>query len=127
MAAPSVIARVKASATRANVTPRLKNSAPDLASASMAVSTVGGGGSFASPASSEAIHQVAKNTANDSRRGTSVPWDRVKECAGLEFWRRPDKFTAADLSQHAVEDARIGFLVGDQATWNSLPITIAVD
>ncbi len=72
MAAPSVIASVKASVTRASVTPRWKNKSPDLASAIMVASTVGGGGSFASPASSEAIHQVASSTANDSRRGTSA-------------------------------------------------------
>src|SRR5438046_2231071 len=117
MAAPSVIARVKASATRANVTPRLTNKAPDLASVSMAASTVGGGGSFASPASSEAIHQVATNTANDSRRGTSVSRDRVIEGAGIELCCGPDEFAATDVSQHAVEDARVGLLVGDRATW----------
>src|SRR3981081_2510226 len=44
MAAPSVIANVKARATRANVTPRLRNSAPELASATDAASTAGGGG-----------------------------------------------------------------------------------
>src|SRR4051812_39506320 len=114
MAAPSVIARVKASATRAKVTPRLRNKAPDPASASMAASTVGGGGSFASPASSEAIHQVAKNTANDNRRGTSVSRDRVIEGAGIEFWRGPDEFAATGIGQHAVENARVGFLVGDR-------------
>src|SRR5713226_9266691 len=113
MAAPSVIARVKARATRANVTPRLRNKAPDLASAIIAESTVGGGGSFASPTSCEAIHQVATNTENDRRRGTSISRDRVIERTGIEFLRRPDKFAAADRRQHAVEDARVGFFVGD--------------
>src|SRR5712675_585979 len=126
MAAPSVIASTKARATRANVTPRLKNNAPDLASAITTVSTAGGAGSFASPVSSEAIHQVATNTANDSRFGTSVSRDRVVECTGIEFLRRPDKFAAADRRQHAVENARVGLLVGDGATRNSFPIAIAV-
>src|SRR5215217_6878661 len=116
MAAPSVIARVKARATRARVTPRLKNRAPDPASATMAVSTTGGDGSLASPASSAAIHQVAKNTANDSRRGTSISRDRAIECAGIKFWRRPDEFAAANGSEHPVEDARVGLLVGHRAT-----------
>src|SRR5262245_53705708 len=127
MATPSVIAKVKARATRANVAPRLKNRAPDPASAIRAVSTVGGDGSFASPASTEAIHQVARNMANDKRRGTLASRDRVIKCAGIEFWRRPDKLAATNVSQHAVENARVGFLVDDRATWNSFPITIAVD
>src|SRR5439155_14075344 len=126
MAAPSDIASVKASATRASVTPRWKNKLPDRASAIMAASTAGGGGSFASPASSEAIHQVARSTANDSRRGTSASRDRVIECPGIEFRRRPDKFAAADPSQHAVENARVGFFVRDRAARNSLPIAIAI-
>src|SRR6185295_3678143 len=126
MAEPSDIARVKASATRANVAPRLKNSAPDLASAIIAASTVGGGGSFASPISSEAIHQVAMNTANDSRRGTSISRDRVIERTGIEFLRRTDEFAAADRRQHAVENAGVGFFVGDGTARNSFPIAIAV-
>src|SRR3981189_741674 len=125
MAEPSDIARMKAKATRANVTPRLRNNAPDLASATIAVSTAGGGG-CASPTSSEAIHQVATNTANDSRRGTSVSRDRVIEGTRIEFLRRPDKFAAADVSQHAVENLRVGFFVGDGTARNSFPITITV-
>src|SRR5687767_440342 len=109
MAEPSDIARMKARATRASVAPRLRNSAPDLASAIIAASTVGGGGSFASPTSSEAIHQVATNTEKDSRRGTSVSRNRVIERTGIEFLRRPDKFAAADRRQHPVENARVGF------------------
>src|SRR6266850_8436811 len=97
MAAPSVIASTKARATRANVTPRLKNNAPDLASAITTVSTAGGAGSFASPVSSEAIHQVATNTANDRRFGTSVSRDRVIECTGIEFLRRRAKVEAQEL------------------------------
>src|SRR5260370_30905309 len=113
MAAPSVIARVKARATRANVTPRLKNNAPDLASAIIAVSTTGGGGSFASPASSEAIHQVARNTANDRRRSTSFSRDWVIECTGIEFLPRPAKLPAANRRQYAIDYACVGFFVSD--------------
>src|SRR3954451_11901773 len=126
MAAPRVIAKVKARATRANVMPRLKNNAPDLASAITTASTAGGAGSFASPVSSEPIHQVATNKANDSRFGTSVSGDRVIECAGIEVLCRPDQFAAADRRQHAIENARVGFLVGDGTTRNSFPIAIAV-
>src|SRR5579859_1464326 len=98
MAAPNDIAKMKAMATRARVRPRLKNSAPERASAMMAVSTTGGGGSFAGPTSSVAIHQLARNTRNDSRRSTSVSGDRVVVGAGLEVLRRPDQFAAADIS-----------------------------
>src|ERR1035437_1742579 len=66
MAAPSVIANVKARATRANVTPRFKNSAPELASVTIAASTAGGAGSFSPPASSAAPHQVARNTVKNT-------------------------------------------------------------
>src|SRR6476660_805788 len=118
---------MKAMATRARVTPRLKNSAPERASATMAVSTTGGGGSFAGPTRSVVIHQLARNTSNDSRRSTSVSDDRVVVGAGLEFLARPDQFVAANISQHAIENARVGFLVGGRATGDSFPITIAVD
>src|SRR4029077_12713496 len=105
MAVPTVIARMKAMATRDRVTPRLKNSAPERASAMMAVSTTGGGGSFAGPTRSVVIHQLARNTRNESRRSTSVSDDRVVVGAGLEFLRRPDQFAAADINQHAIENA----------------------
>src|SRR5688500_15627967 len=126
MAEPSVIARVKARATRAKVTPRWRNSAPELASAITAVSTAGGGGSLASPMSSEAIHQVATNTANDSRRCTSVSRDRVIERSGIQLRRRADEFAAADRRQHAVQKARVGLFVGDRTTRNAFPVAIAV-
>src|SRR5882672_7000675 len=102
MEAPSVIASVKARATRASVTPRLKNSAPELASATIAASTAGGGGSLSAPASRAAIHQVARNTVNDRRRSISVSGDR------------------------AIENARVGFFVGDWPARNPFPIAIAV-
>ena len=74
-----------------------------------------------------AIHQVARNTVNDKRRSISVSGDRAVECAGVELLRRPHNFATADRGQHAIENARVGFLVGDRATRDSFPITIAVD
>src|SRR6266849_3999250 len=105
MEAPSVIANVKARATRANVTPRLKNSAPEWASVIIAVSTAGGGG-FSAPTSRAAIHQVARNTVNDRRRSISVSGDRAVECAGVKLLRRPHDFAPPDRRQHAIENAR---------------------
>src|SRR3977135_2607343 len=107
MAAPNVIENVKPRSTRANVTPRWKNSSPGLASMTIAASTAGGGGSFSPPASRAAPHHVARNTANDRRRSISVSGDRVIECAGGKLLRRPDNFAAADCRQHAVENARV--------------------
>src|SRR5258708_15731141 len=126
MAARGVIAKVKARATRASVPPRLKNRAPELASATIAASTGGGGSSFSPPASRAAPHQVARNTVNERRRSISVSGDCAIEGAGGKLLRPPDKFAAADRRQHAIENARVGFFVGDRATGNSFPITIAV-
>src|ERR1700692_413043 len=126
MAEPNDIASVKASATRTRGTPRWKNSAPERASVITAVSTTGGGGSFSGPASSAAIHQVAMNTRNDSRRSTSVSGHRVGEGAGLELLRRPDQLAAADIGQHAIEHARVALFVGDGAARDSFPIAIAI-
>src|ERR1700694_5977191 len=126
MAAPSVIANVKARATRANVTPRLKTGAPELASVTIAASTAGGGGSFSPPASSAATHQMARNTVNDRRRSISVSWDCAIECAGVKFSRPPDNLAAADRRQHTVENARVGFFIGDRTAGDSFPITIAI-
>src|SRR5258708_32782650 len=108
MAAPSVIANVKARATRANVTPRLRNSAPELASATAAASTAGGGGSFPPPASRAGPHQTARNTANASRRRISVSGDGAVEFGGGKVCPRPDKFATADRRQPAVKNARGG-------------------
>src|SRR6266478_9638318 len=126
MEAPSVIANVKARATRANVTPRLKNSAPEWASVIIAVSTAGGGGSFSAPTSRAAIHQVARNTVNDRRRSISVSGDRAVECAGVKLLRRPHDFATADRRQHVIENARVGLFIGDRPARNSFPIAIAI-
>src|SRR3954463_10835123 len=107
------MANVKARATLAKVTPRLKNSAPERASVTTAVITAGGGGSFSAPASRAAIHQVARNTTNDSRRSISVPGHGAVECAGVELLRGPHELAAADRCQHPIENARVGFFVGD--------------
>ena len=66
MAAPSVIASAKERATRASVTPRLKNSAPERASTTMVLRTVAGAGNICSPAMSDAAHHVNRKIASDS-------------------------------------------------------------
>ncbi len=78
----------------------------------MVESTAGGGGNFVVPKTSDAIHQVARNTAKDKRRSTLVSRRRLIESAGLELRRGPHQFASADLSQHAIEHAGIDFLVG---------------
>src|SRR5512139_2271702 len=126
MALPSDIASTKASATRASVAPRCRNSAPDDASATITLSTAGGEGSLAPPTNSAAIHQIARNRANDRRRSTSVSANRVIEGAGIELRHRPDQVAAADLGQHAIENARIRLFVSDAAARDSLAIAVAI-
>src|SRR6187402_897564 len=111
MALPSDIASTKARVTRASVAPRCRNRAPDEASAIITSSTAGGEGSFAPPTNSAAIHQIRRSRANDRRRSTSVSGGCVIEGARIEFGRRADEVAAAGLGQHAVEHARVLFLV----------------
>ena len=41
------------------------------------------------------------------------------ERAGVELSCLPDKLRTADRRQHAIENARVGFFVGDRAAGNS--------
>src|SRR5579859_5760615 len=127
MAVPSAIASTKETATRASVAQRLRNSAPVLAWAMMACSTSGGGGSLALPTNRDAIHQVTKNTATDSRRITSAPWYRVIERARIKLRRRPDEVRSADLRQHAIEDACVAFFLSYGPARNPLAVTVTID
>src|SRR5438874_5823564 len=126
MALPSDIASTKASATRASVAPRCRNSAPLDASAIMTSSTAGGEGSFAPPTNSAAVHQIARNRVNETRRSTSVSRDCVIEGTGIELGRRPDQIAAAGLGEHAVEHARIRLLVSNASARNAVAIAVAV-
>src|SRR5262249_14687639 len=126
MALPTDIASTKASATRASVAPRCRNSAPLAASATMTLSTAGGEGSLAPPANSAAIHQIARNRTKERRRSTSVSGDCVIEGTGVELRRRPDQVAAADFCEHAIKHARIGFLVSNAPARNAVAIAVAV-
>src|SRR5580704_4335592 len=126
IAVPSDIASAKETTTRASVTPRFKNSAPVLACANMTCSTSGGGGSFAPPTSSEAIHQVTKNTATDTRRIASASGNAVIERAGIELRRGADQVTSANLGQHAIEYARIFLFVDDRPARNPGAVAVAI-
>src|ERR1700758_282692 len=120
------MARVKASATRASVTPILRNRAPEAASDITTRITAGGAGSFVLPASSAAIHQVARKITKDRRRNTSVSGERVIIRAGIEVRRRPHEVATANTGQHVVEHARILLFVLDPAMRNALAIPIAI-
>src|SRR5271165_568055 len=110
---PSVIARVKASATRPSVTPILRNNAPDAASVITTCMTAGGAGSLVLPASSAATHQVARKIAKESRRSTSISGERVIERARVELRRRSDEVVTANAGQHTIEHSRVLLLVLD--------------
>src|SRR5215831_8518641 len=98
---------MKASATRAKVAPRCRNSAPDSASEIVVASTAGGAGSFALPTKSAAIHHVARNTVKDRRRSTSFSQRGVIERPWRELLRGADEIASAGLGQHAIEHPRI--------------------
>src|SRR5579871_640690 len=123
---PMVMASVKASATRASVTPMLKNNAPDAASVIATCITAGGPGSLLLPANSAAIHHVARKIRKDSRRSTSVSRQCVIIGAGVEVGGRSDEVVAADAGQHVIEHARILFLVLDAAVRDALAVAVAI-
>src|SRR5579883_100539 len=123
---PMVMASVKASATRASVTPMLKNSAPDSASVITTCITAGGAGSLVLPASSAAIHHVARKIRNDKRRSTSISAKRVIIGARVEVRCRSHELRAADAGQHVVEHARILLLVLDPAMRNAFAVAVAI-
>src|SRR5919201_4998922 len=60
---PSVMEMMKATATRASVAPRLKASASERASSTMASTTAWGSGSRRAPATCEPAHQAASDPA----------------------------------------------------------------
>src|SRR5262249_48566600 len=126
MAVPSVIASRKDTATRANVTPRFRNSAPLLASVIIACSTSGGGGSLALPMSSDAIHQVAMNTATDNRRIASASRHGVIKRARIKLRCRPDEVAAADFGEDAIENACVLLFFGNGAARDSFAVAVAI-
>src|SRR6516225_3455373 len=123
---PTLMARVKASATRPNVTPILKNNAPDAASDITTCMTAGGAGSFMLPASSAAIHQVARKIAKDNRRSTSISGECMIERARIEFRSGSHEVATADAGQHAIEHTRVLFLFLDPTARNAFAIPIAI-
>src|SRR6516162_2195900 len=127
MATPSVIASVKAKTTRANVTPTLKNNAPELASRTITCSTAGGVGSLVLPASNAAIHQLARNVANESRRNTLLSAELVKEGSGRQLVGGADNVVTADVRQDAIKNARIGLFLTDRAARDPLAVAVAID
>src|SRR6516165_4215360 len=126
MALPSDIASTKASATRASVAPRCRNSAPLSASATITVRTAGGEGSFAPPTNSAAVHQIARNRANETRRSTSISAGCVIEGAGIELRRGSDQIASADLGKHAIKYTRIGLFIVDAPARNAVAIAVAI-
>src|SRR5262249_12787850 len=123
--------------TRASVTPRLSASAPERASFTIASATACGSGSMRTPAICEPSAQTAKNSRSEaSLTSTAAPLAPMRrkrysrkasetlaslgrgglvEGAGGELTRRADEFGAANVGEHTVEGARVGFLLGDRA------------
>ena len=70
-AVPAIIDSAKAAATRASVTARLKNNAPEPASAPMVANTAIGAGRKRGDAPMEANCQIASRTTSDAMRAKS--------------------------------------------------------
>src|SRR5215472_6823794 len=127
-AVPSAIAITNEAATRASVTPRLKASAPERASAMIANATDCGSGRSRSPARCEPSHQAAISSPSEmSRSTTSIPRARPIEAAGIKLPARADQIGPADLGQDTIERARVQLLVGDRAARNGVAIALAID
>src|SRR4051812_5502315 len=125
---PSAMARVNATATRASVAPRLKASAPERASSTMASATACGSGSRRAPAICEPAYQAAMSRTREmSLAPNSLPRGGAVECSSSELARRPDQLSAADLREDAVEGPRIGLLFGNRTPHDAFAVTLAVD
>src|SRR5512132_4441878 len=125
---PSAMAMTNAAATRASVAPRLKASAPERASSTIAIATACGSGSRRAPASCEPAYQAAISTAREtSRAPNSFPRRRPVESSRREFARRADKLAAADLRQYEIQGARVRLLLGERAAHDACAVALAVD
>src|SRR6476646_1241616 len=125
---PSAMARVKATATRASVAPRLKASAPERASSTMASATACGSGSSRAPANCEPAYQAAISRMREmSLAPNSLPRGGAVECSRRELARRSDQLSAANVGKHPVEGPRIGLLCGDRTPHDAFAVTLAVD
>src|SRR5262249_51151498 len=81
---PSAMAMTKATATRASVVPRLKASAPERASSTIAIATACGSGSMRAPASCEPAYQAAINSASETSRATKFLRSSCSEAREVE-------------------------------------------
>ena len=94
-------------ATRASVAPRLKASAPERASATIASATACGSGSRRAPGNVRAGEpgRDAAARARASRSSRFIRSARAVERAGIERLRPDRQVGAADLGEHAIERA----------------------
>src|ERR1700704_515731 len=125
---PSAMASVNATATRASVAPRLKASAPERASSTIASATACGSGSRRAPASCEPAYQAAMSRTREmSLAPKLLPCGGAVEGSGRELARRPDQLRTADIGEHEVQGPRIGLLFGDRTAHNAFAIALTVD
>src|SRR5947207_1807658 len=128
MAEPTAIAIVNDNNTRHSVMSRLNGSSQDWVSCTMASATVCGSGNMRGPATRDPAYQAAINSRSESSlTTTSAPRGQAVERSGIELTRRADQLGAADLSEHAVERARIGLLLGQRAPHDALAVALAID
>ena len=121
-ALPSAIAIAKRRATRASVTPRLKASAPDRASSTIASETACGSGSRRAPTMCEPANHAASSSATETSRSSQVHsfGPGAVERAGIELLRRADEFRRRRSRRARDRAPRVGRFVGQRPAWNSL-------
>src|SRR5438132_1021273 len=127
-AVPTANAIANDSNTRHSVMKRLNGSSQDWVSCTMASATVCGSGNMRGPAMRDPAYQAATSSRSESSlTTTSAPRGQAVERSGVELTRRADQLGAADLSEHAVESARVGLLLGQRAAHDALAVTLTVD
>src|SRR5436190_10332805 len=88
--------------------------------------TASGSGRVRGPAMSEQAYQAARNSRSENRRN-ATSLSRPVEGAAVELARLPDQLGAAELGQHAVERAGVGFLLVDRAAEDAFAVALTVD
>src|SRR6202167_3994914 len=124
---PKNMAMLKETTTRASVVARLKKSAPERASRSIAATTAIGSGRRRLSAIIEATCQIAISSRSDrALNSTSVFRRLFVEGSAVELGRGADQFGAAELREDEIELARVRLLVRHRPELRALEIALAI-
>src|SRR5208283_582320 len=130
---PKAIASAKATATRASVTARFKNKAPDQASVAMTDRTASGDGSVPVEDTREPTCQTSSNRISGSSRSKKalVFPGRQTDTAFIvslliKFLCRAGEVRAAGLGEDLVENPRVGGFLFDRPPRDAIDIDLPV-